>query len=85
VTWVYLSEIYPNRVRGLALSVATLALWAADFVVTCTFPVLTRTLGTAATLFVYAALCGVAFVYLFYQVRETRGRSLEDLETFFTS
>jgi SP family arabinose:H+ symporter-like MFS transporter len=83
VTWVYLSEIYPNRVRGLALSVATLALWVADFVVTYTFPVMTKSLGTAATLFCYAALCAVAFLYMLLRVKETRGRTLEAIETMF--
>jgi SP family arabinose:H+ symporter-like MFS transporter len=83
VTWVYLSEIFPNRIRGLALSVATLSLWIADFVVTYTFPVMTKQLGTATTLFVYAGLCGVACVYMFIKVKETRNRSLEEIETLF--
>src|SRR5262245_45774240 len=42
VTWVYLSEIFPNRIRGLALSIATLSLWIADFIVTYTFPIMTK-------------------------------------------
>jgi sugar porter (SP) family MFS transporter len=83
VTWVYLSEIFPNRVRGLALSIATLALWLADFVVTYTFPIMTKQLGTAATLFCYAGLCAVAFIYMLFQVKETKGRSLEQIETLF--
>jgi SP family arabinose:H+ symporter-like MFS transporter len=83
VTWVYLSEIFPNRVRGLALSVATLSLWVADFIVTYTFPVMTRHLGTAETLFTYAAVCGLAFVYMYSKVRETRNRSLEEIEKLF--
>lgn len=84
VTWVYLSEIFPNRIRGLALSVATLALWLADFVVTYTFPVMTKHLSIATTLFCYAALCAVAFAYMWANVKETKGRSLEDIETLFT-
>lgn len=83
VTWVYLSEIFPNRIRGLALSVATLALWIADFAVTYTFPVMTKHLGTSYTLFSYAALCAAAFVYMLLKVKETRGRSLEEIETLF--
>lgn len=83
VTWVYLSEMFPNRIRGLALSVATLSLWIADFIVTYTFPVMTKQLGIAATLFCYAGLCAVAFIYIFFKVRETKNRSLEEIETLF--
>ncbi|MES2731858.1 MAG: sugar porter family MFS transporter [Bacteroidota bacterium] len=80
VTWVYLSEIFPNRIRGLAMSAATLALWLADFVVTYTFPVMTQQLGTSATLFTYALFCAVAFVYIFVKVPETKGKTLEEIE-----
>ena len=64
VTWVYLSEIFPNAIRGLALSLTTLSLWLADFVVTYTFPVMTKHLGTSATLFSYAAACFTCLFYL---------------------
>jgi sugar porter (SP) family MFS transporter len=83
VTWIYLSEIFPNSIRGLALSVATLSLWLADFVVTWTFPVMTKHLGTATTMLCYTALCAVAFFYMLFHVKETKGRSLEEIETLF--
>lgn len=83
VTWVYLSEIFPNRIRGLALSVVTLALWLADFVVTYTFPVMTKKLGTAPALYCYAALCAFSFLYILLKVKETKGRSLEEIEHLF--
>ncbi|WP_186452527.1 sugar porter family MFS transporter [Chitinophaga polysaccharea] len=83
VTWVYLSEIFPNRVRGLAMSVATLALWLADFIVTYTFPVMARQLGTAATMYCYAGICLIACWYMFTRVKETKGKSLEEIETLF--
>jgi MFS family permease len=83
VTWVYLSEIFPNRVRGLAMSVATLALWLADFVVTYTFPVMTEKLGTSSTLFTYAFFCALAFVYILFKVPETKGKTLEEIESLF--
>src|SRR5215204_2811979 len=83
VVWVYLSEIFPNLVRSMALSVATLALWLADFAVTLSFPVMTKQLGTASTMFCYAALCVVAFVYMLLKVKETKGRSLEAIENVF--
>jgi SP family arabinose:H+ symporter-like MFS transporter len=83
VTWVYLSEIFPNRVRGLALSVVTLALWLADFAVTYTFPIMTKKLGTAPTMYCYAALCALSFLYVWVKVRETKGKSLEEIEHVF--
>jgi MFS transporter, SP family, arabinose:H+ symporter len=83
VTWVYLSEIFPNRIRAVALSVATLTLWLADFVVTYTFPVMTAKLSTASTLFIYAGCCALAFVYTLIKVPETKGRSLEEMEKLF--
>lgn len=83
VTWVYLSEIFPNRIRGLALSIATLSLWLGDFVVTYTFPVMTKHLGVSVTMYCYATLCAVAFVYMFFKVKETKGRSLEEIENLF--
>jgi hypothetical protein len=49
VTWVLLSEIFPNRVRGLAMSLGTLALWIACFLLTYTFPLLNASLGAAGS------------------------------------
>lgn len=83
VTWVYLSEIFPNRIRGLAMSVATLSLWLADFLVTYTFPVMTEKLGTSSTLFTYAFFCALAFVYFLIKVPETKGKTLEEIESLF--
>ena len=85
VVWVYISEIFPNLVRSLALSVATLSLWLADFAVTLSFPVMTKHLGVAYTMFSYAVFCAAAFVYMLYKVKETKGRSLEEIETLFSS
>jgi len=83
VVWVYLSEMFPNRIRGMAMSMATLALWIADFAVTYTFPVMTEKMGTSWIFFVYAAFCGVAFMFILLRVPETRGRSLEEADTLF--
>lgn len=84
VTWIFLSEIFPNRIRGLALSVATVALWTADFVVTSTFPVMATQLGTSATLYIYAVFCAIAFLYILIKVPETKERSLEEIEQLLT-
>lgn len=83
VVWVYLSEMFPNRIRGMALSVATLALWIADFAVTYTFPVMNEKLGTSQIFFVYAGFCVAAFLFILLKVPETKGRSLEQAETLF--
>jgi SP family arabinose:H+ symporter-like MFS transporter len=83
VTWVYLSEIFPNRIRAVAMSAATLALWLADFVVTYTFPVITERLSAAATLSCYLFFCVLAFLYVLRNVPETQGRRLEDIEALF--
>lgn len=83
VTWVYLSEIFPNRIRAMAVSVATVALWLADFVVASAFPMMNAHVGAEATLLCYAASCGVAFLYVLRKVPETKGRGLEELELLF--
>ena len=80
VTWVLISEIFPNRIRGAAVSVAVSALWIACFVLTFTFPLLNGALGPARTFWVYSAVCAVGFVFIWRSVPETKGRSLEQIE-----
>jgi sugar porter (SP) family MFS transporter len=81
VTWVLISEIYPNRVRGLAVSVTVSALWIASFALTFTFPIINGSLGPAATFWLYGAICVIGFVVVRAKVPETRGKSLEEIET----
>ena len=83
VTWVFLSEVFPNRIRATAMSVATLALWLADFAVAYTFPIMNEHLSTAATLACYAVSCALAFMYVRAKVPETKGKRLEELEALF--
>lgn len=80
VTWVLIAEIFPNRVRGAAVSVAVSALWIACFILTFAFPLLQRTVGIAATFWIYAAICFAGFAFVRAKVPETKGRSLEELE-----
>jgi len=80
VTWVLISEIFPNRIRGTAISVAVSALWIACFLLTYTFPILERRIGTGSTFWIYAAICAVGFVFIRACVPETKGKSLEDIE-----
>jgi sugar porter (SP) family MFS transporter len=80
VTWVLISEIFPNRIRGAAVSVAVSALWVACFILTFAFPLLQRTAGIAATFWIYAAICFAGFFFVRAKVPETKGRSLEQIE-----
>lgn len=84
VTWVVLSEIFPNQVRGAAMSVATAALWIACFVLTYTFPVLRFHLKIYGTFWLYALICVAGFLYVYSRLPETRGKSLEEIEKQLT-
>jgi len=83
VTWVVLSEVFPSRVRGTAMAIATASLWAACFVLTYTFPLLEAVLGTAGTFWVYAAVCALGFVCVWRWLPETKGKTLEEIEGFW--
>jgi sugar porter (SP) family MFS transporter len=80
ITWVLIAEIFPNRVRGAAVSVAVSALWIACFILTFAFPLLQRSAGIAATFWIYAAICFAGFFFVRAKVPETKGRSLEEIE-----
>jgi sugar porter (SP) family MFS transporter len=80
VTWVVISEIFPNRIRGAAMAVAVSALWIACFVLTYTFPILNAKLGCAGTFWLYAAICAAGFVFIKLRLPETKGKSLEQIE-----
>ncbi len=80
VTWVVLSEIFPNRIRGFAMSVATFALWAACFVLTYTFPLLNQALKASGTFWLYGIICVLGFWFIHKKLPETKGKSLEEIE-----
>ena len=83
VTWVLLSEIFPNRIRGAAMSVSTVSLWSACFVLTYTFPLLNKSLGPAGTFWIYAGISVFGFIFIRSRVRETKGKTLEQIEREF--
>ncbi|HRZ22313.1 MAG TPA: MFS transporter, partial [Bacteroidales bacterium] len=83
VTWVLISEIFPNKIRGEATSVATLSLWAAYFVLVFTFPVLFERLADKS-FYIYSGICVLGFLFILFKVRETRGKTLEELENVMT-
>lgn len=84
VTWVILSEIFPNRVRGYAMGLATLSLWVANFFTTALFPVMQFRLGLPATFSIHAAICLVYFLFIRACIPETKNRSLEEIERQLT-
>jgi sugar porter (SP) family MFS transporter len=83
VTWVLLSEIFPNRVRGVAMALSTFTLWIASFVLTYTFPLLNHGLGASGSFLLYGAICVTGFWFIYSHVPETKGLSLEELESIF--
>jgi MFS transporter, SP family, xylose:H+ symportor len=84
VTWVLISEIYPARIRGMAISIAVLALWVSYAIVVFTFPILASKMGTFTPFYIYAGICVLGFWFVRSKVKETKGKSLEDLESVFT-
>ena len=80
VTWVLISEIFPNRIRGAAISIAVSSLWIACFILTFTFPILNKSLGPAKTFWLYAAVCLLGFIFILTRVPETKGKTLEQIE-----
>lgn len=80
ITWVLLSEIFPNRIRGAAMSLCVSALWVACFGLTATFKPINAALGAAGTFWLYGIICLVGFVVLHRWVPETKGKSLEEIE-----
>jgi sugar porter (SP) family MFS transporter len=85
ITWVLLSEIFPNKIRGHAMSVATFALWFACTILTLTFPFLNKSLGTSGTFGVYSIICIMGFFYMWKKLPETKGKSLEQIEKELTA
>jgi sugar porter (SP) family MFS transporter len=84
VTWVALSEIFPNRIRGNAMALATLALWVANFFTTASFPILKARVGLPATFMIHAAICLLYWFFVRTRVPETKGKSLEEIEILLT-
>ena len=79
VTWVLISEIFPNKVRAAATTIAVLSLWTAYFILVFTFPVLFAKMKDK-TFYIYAAICFVGLLFIWFRVKETKGKTLEELE-----
>lgn len=80
VTWVLIAEIFPNRVRAVAVATCTFALWVGSFTLTYSFPLLNSSLGSFGTFWIYALICALGFIFFGRKLPETKGKSLEELE-----
>ena len=80
VTWVLISELFPNRVRAVAVATCTFALWVGSSTLTYTFPLLNKALGSYGTFWIYSAVCAAGFLFYLWRLPETKGKSLEQLE-----
>jgi sugar porter (SP) family MFS transporter len=80
IVWVVMSEIFPTRLRGSAMAIATVILWLSDFAVTLTFPVISDRLNESTAFWIYAAMCAIDFVFMLAVLPETKGKTLEEIE-----
>jgi len=80
IVWVVISEIFPNRIRGAAMSIAVFSLWVGCTVLTLTFPYLKGGLGAHGAFWLYGAVCVIGFIVVYTKLPETKGKSLEDIE-----
>ncbi len=89
VVWVLLSEIFPTKLRGTAMAIATLCLWVANYLVSQTFPMLDKSealnaiFNHALPFWIYAVFCVVLFVIVAVYIPETKGKSLEAIESYW--
>lgn len=81
VTWVLIAEIFPNKIRDKATTAAVVSLWAAYFILVFTFPVLFEKLQEQS-FYIYSAICILGFLFVWRKVKETKGKTLEELESF---
>jgi len=84
VVFVLLSEMYPTRVRGVAMSIASFALWVANFVIVLLTPVLFKVISPAGLFIIFAIMCLPYMFIMWKYVPETAGKSLEDIERYWT-
>lgn len=83
VIWVLIGEIFPNRIRGRAMSIATFANWGINFLTAFIFPWYVAKIGMNAGFFTFAAMCLVGTIFFYKYVPETKGRSLEEIEKYW--
>lgn len=79
IPWVFMSEVFPTKIRGRAVALATMVLWMSNFLVAQFFPWLVETIG-GGTYYLFASICVIAFVFVWLMITETKGKSLEEIE-----
>jgi SP family arabinose:H+ symporter-like MFS transporter len=87
IPWILCAEIFPTRLRGRAMSVATFTIWSSCYVVAQSFPMLndSPSIGPARTFWIYAGFSLAALVFVLVGIRETKGRTLEEIEAMWTA
>ncbi len=80
ISWVVISEIFPNKFRSKAMSLAIVALWISCFLVSLTFPVMLNRLGGGTSFLVFDIMCFFLLLFVIFKIPETKGKSLEELE-----
>lgn len=83
VIWVLIGEIFPNRIRGRAMSIATFANWGINFLTAFIFPWYVAKIGMNAGFFTFAGMCLLATLFFYKYIPETKGKSLEEIESFW--
>ncbi|HKE24728.1 MAG TPA: sugar porter family MFS transporter [Bryobacteraceae bacterium] len=81
--WVLMSELFPTRIRGRAMSVATISLWVACVALTLTFLSLVEAVTVSGAFWIYATMCVITFVFVWRVTPETKGKTLEQIEGFW--
>ena len=84
ITWVLIAELFPSRVRAVAVGTCTFALWVGSTTLTYTFPLLNTSLGSYGTFWIYAIICALGFIYFNRVLPETKSKSLEEIEKELT-
>ena len=85
IPWLMMGEIYPSKIRSAAASITTAFNWFSSFIVAKTFQDLIDAAGPHGTFYIYACIMVISFVFIFFFVPETKGKSLEEIEEYFSS
>ncbi len=80
VVWVVLSEIFPNRIRGMAVAIATFALWSANALLAFSFPIINKTIQISGSFWLFASICVLGLIFIIFRTKETKGKTLEEIE-----
>lgn len=80
VTWVILSEIFPNQIRGAAMAIATFALWVGNALLAYFFPIINQAINASGSFWVFAGICITGLIFVWFRLPETKGKTLEEIE-----